>query len=185
MFSENDNLETVRVGGNIANLQAGFFQNVKIRNLYLGLNLQVIANCAFIGTEIENIYFPSPYPPKFYGRYNRYHVVDHVIAHIPKGSMEAYLNSELSPNNKFRIFINITFIDDLEMPSESSIDGSVMDNDVEISVVGGRIIAEGIVEVYDGYGRLVGRGLADDLPTLTSGLYIVRTPASAKKIFVR
>ena len=54
-----------------------------------------------------------------------------------------------------------------------------------IRVEGGRIVADGNIEVYTPDGRLVATGYADELPALPSGLYIVRTSAATAKIVLR
>ena len=68
----------------------------------------------------------------------------------------------------------------------SAIDAVQGETEAEaISVVDGRIVADGRVEVYTPDGRLLASGLAAELPTLPAGLYIVRTPAATAKIVIR
>ena len=54
-----------------------------------------------------------------------------------------------------------------------------------IRVEEGRIVADGLVEVFTVDGRLLASGYASALPTLPAGLYIVRTPAATAKIAIR
>ena len=54
-----------------------------------------------------------------------------------------------------------------------------------IHVEEGRIVADGLVEVFTVDGRLLASGYAASLPTLPAGLYIVRTPAATAKIAIR
>ena len=54
-----------------------------------------------------------------------------------------------------------------------------------IRVEEGRIVADGLVEVFTIDGRLLASGYASSLPTLPAGLYIVRTPAATAKIAIR
>ncbi len=204
LLSDCRGLSSVKIFGNIRNIQGGAFIRVAIRELYLGKNIEVISESAFLDSSIQNIYFLSENPP-IIGKYFRWWAYDFpymtlpfepderyvslnnatlktnflsgtVNVHIPQGSLQAYRSSELSS------LMSINFIEDL--PS-ASIDEIVADNDTEITVAEGRIIADGVVEVYAADGRMVGRGLCDDLPALTPGLYIVRTPSAAKKIIVR
>ena len=68
----------------------------------------------------------------------------------------------------------------------SAIDAVQGETEAEaISVVDGRIVADGRVEVFTPDGRLLASGLAAELPTLHAGLYIVRTPAATAKIVIR
>ena len=68
----------------------------------------------------------------------------------------------------------------------SAIDAVQGETEAEaISVVDGRIVADGRVEVFTPDGRLLASGLAAELPTLPAGLYIVRTPAATAKIVIR
>lgn len=54
-----------------------------------------------------------------------------------------------------------------------------------ISVIDGRIVAEGYIEVYATDGRLIAAGVAAELPSLSAGLYIVRAGASTAKVVIR
>lgn len=135
-----------------------------VENLYLTLSTPPSVTDDMVVREptehqqiVLNLKFPKDY--------------EQCTLHVPAGSLEAYKNHPAW--GKFK-----HIVDD----AESGIEDAVADASCTIKVEGGRIVAEGNVEVYDLGGRKVAEGLAEDLPDLPAGFYIVRTPDATAKV---
>lgn len=100
-----------------------------------------------------------------------YYLYRDCVVHIPEGTMEKYKKAEI-----WKFFEHFE-----EDPALSAIDKVELDGS-EIRVEGGRMVAEGNVEVFDLGGRKVAEGLAENLPALPAGFYIVRTPNATAKV---
>ncbi|MDE5726716.1 MAG: leucine-rich repeat domain-containing protein [Duncaniella sp.] len=138
-----------------------------------------------VSTKLDNLYCPFDNPPLFdimvpvwYDYYNpvdknqyKYYLYHDCVLNVPVGSKEKYSNS-----TNWSDFKKI-----VEDPALSAIDKVELDRS-GIRVEGGRIVAEGNVEVFDLGGRKVAEGLAENLPALPAGFYIVRTPNATAKV---
>ncbi|MDE5750424.1 MAG: leucine-rich repeat domain-containing protein [Duncaniella sp.] len=93
--------------------------------------------------------------------------------HVPAESVELY--RQTAPWNQFKTILG---------DGETGIAETVADGD-GIRLEGGRIVGEGVMEVYDLGGRQVTRGISAQLPDLPAGFYIVRNSESTAKVFIR
>lgn len=94
------------------------------------------------------------------------------VLHVPAGSLGLYKETA-----DYSICQHVTD------GTESGI-SEIVDGKGAIRVEGGRIVADGHVEVYDLSGRKVATGEATALPDLPAGLYIVRAFESAAKVAI-
>lgn len=145
-------------------------------------------------TELRRLYCPFDNPPSFeplvgnwYEWFNplkpngddfyagrHYYLFHHCILYVPVGSREKYKKHDSwKAFEMIREDKNLSAIDDIAVDGEG------------IRVEGGRIMGEGVMEVYDLGGRQVARGVADELPELPAGFYIVRNQTSTAKIAIR
>lgn len=94
--------------------------------------------------------------------------------HVPEGSLMLYKRTPVWM--EFR-----KIVDDLNV-ALSGITETELDAPTQITVSDGRIIAPGIVEVFDTMGRCVAKGEADSLPLLSPGIYVVRAAGIVTKV---
>lgn len=107
----------------------------------------------------RTLWYSEPWYPNF-----------NCTLHVPEGSVGQY--KETWPHSQH-----------VTDGTESGI-SEIVDGKSAIRVEGGRIVAEGHVEVYDLSGRKVAAGEATALPDLPAGLYIVRASESAAKVAI-
>ncbi|MDE5749696.1 MAG: hypothetical protein K2H87_02880, partial [Duncaniella sp.] len=109
-----------------------------------------------------------------YGKGNEktLNMYDICTLHVPAESVELY--KQTAPWNQFKTILG---------DGESSISETVAEAE-GIRLEGGRIVGEGVMDVYDLGGRQVARGTADQLPTLPAGFYVVRNSTSTAKLLI-
>ena len=134
-----------------------------------------------ISTELRYLYCPLDTPPGivefethwyYDGAYYIYHMC---TLRIPVGTKEKYESASV-----WGWFRSIE-----EDPSLNSSLPEMADDCEAIRVEGGRIVGAGVIEGYDLGGREIARGVADELPQLPAGFYIVRNSHTTAKIAIR
>ncbi|MDE5750032.1 MAG: leucine-rich repeat domain-containing protein [Duncaniella sp.] len=139
----------------------------------------------FYVTHVYDIYCNAPTPPTCesningkgypFGYDNMYYDYDlfkNCNLHIPHGTKDVYSEA---PN--WKNFANV--VEDIHSGlAETVAEGNA------IRVEGGRLVGEGVMEVYDLGGRQVTRGSAEQLPELPAGFYVVRNSQSTAKVLV-
>jgi len=131
---------------------------------------------------LDRLYSPFEVPPSGFGPlFNSwlydggpYYLYIDCVLHVPVGSAELYKKAE-----NWKDFIRI-----VEDPELSSIK-DVMTGEGSIRAEAGRIVGEGVLEVYDFGGRMIARGRAEELPVFPAGFYIVRNATSTAKVAIR
>ena len=96
--------------------------------------------------------------------------------HVPKGTAEAYRNAV-----GWKAFENI--VDDLPVSKLTVIEDDA--DEPYFRIEEGRVIADGMIEVYALDGRLIASGTKDELTPLTPGLYVLRIDGRTAKAVVR
>jgi len=176
-------LSKFTIGRGVKSMEAGV---LGLQIWYIHLMPSGLAKFS-VATRLKDLYCPFDNPPA-YGQFipydmwqlfwnpleqktESYVLTEDCVLHVPVGSKERYSNS-----NNWSEFKKI-----VEDPALSAIDKVELGRP-GISVEGGRIVAEGHVEVYDLGGRKVAEGMAENLPELPAGFYIVRTPEATAKV---
>ena len=96
--------------------------------------------------------------------------------HVPKGTAEAYRNAV-----GWKAFYHI--VDDLPVSKLTVIEDDA--DEPYFRIEEGRVIADGMIEVYALDGRLIASGTKDELTPLTPGLYVLRIDGRSAKAVVR
>ena len=131
----------------------------------------------FIGVDLISGFVPDRTDPVINDMSYRFLYNDCKL-YVPVGSLERY--NSVEPWKWFGHFNNI-----VEDPSLNSSLPEVAEDCEAIHVADGRIIGVGVIEVYDLGGREIARGVADELPQLPAGFYIVRNSHTTAKIAIR
>lgn len=126
--------------------------------------------------ELTSIYLHSATPPTYNSVFSA-DILKNTILYIPKGSLAAYEKAD-----PWRDFWNI------EEMEYSGIDDIVAGDAINITVVDGSIIINGIdgaiVNVYDISGKLMYSGNGNVVDGLNHGMYIVRIDNTARKVVI-
>lgn len=141
----------------------------------LGAAVASIGHRAFNGAPLATITVRNPQPPTFsiapttatFGNYN-------ATVFVPKGSLEAYTDSEA-----WRLFT------DIREKELSGISDAATDNVTPFTVDGTTITAAAPITVYDTKGAEAGRLAAGQSLTLPRGIYIIAGGPSRHKLLLR
>ena len=123
------------------------------------------------------------YPFGYDYMYFRYDLYKNCNLHVPLGSKKVYSET---PFWKYFISegnLDIPGYDNIIEDIQSGLAETVAEGNA-IRVEGGRIVGEGIMDVYDLGGRQVACGTAEQLPDLPAGFYVVRNSLSTAKVLV-
>lgn len=133
---------------------------------------------AFAGcTSLNEIICESATPPTAYS-FSFFNVPTTATLYVPIGSRDAYTNA-----TGWNYFTNI-----LEDDTKTSVESTLADNDVNVSVENGNIIVYGAdnakVEVYNVNGQCIYNGTATTIPISAKGLYIVKVNGKSFKVML-
>lgn len=145
--------------------------SVTIPNSVTSIGTSAFAEC----TSLNEIICESATPPTAYS-FSFFNVPTTATLYVPIGSRDAYTNA-----TGWNYFTNI-----LEDDTKTSVESTLADNDVNVSVENGNIIVYGAdnakVEVYSVNGQCVYNGTATTIPVNTKGLYIVKVGDTTQKV---
>lgn len=170
-------LEEVAWPDGLKSIGARAFKSTSLKEVRLSPVIESIGEGAFADCQqLTAVYVMNPVPPAIVwdaAEASRRSLPLQAKVYVPDANVNDYL---ADPAWKNYVIVG---------QSESTGLGAVVSDGDAIRVEGGRIVAEGNIEVYTPDGRLVATGYADELPALPSGLYIVRTSAATAKIALR
>ena len=149
-------------------------------SLEIGDNVSSIDEFAFKDcNQLEEVYSYNTNPPLIPSSNNAFseETTRNATLYVPNGCRDKYAAAE-----GWKEFFNI-----VEM-RESGIEG-VDNEDVDIRVVDGSIVIDGAaadatVEIYDTTDKMMYRGSAGEIPSMPSGIYIVRIGGNSVKVAV-
>lgn len=148
----------------------------KLTEIDLGAGIASLGNRAFNGAPLASITVRNPQPPTFstaattatFGSYD-------AAVFVPKGSLEAYTDSEA-----WRLFT------DIREKELSGINDAVTDKETPFTVDGTTVIATAAdITVYDIKGAETARIKAGQSLTLDRGVYIIASGPSRHKLLLR
>lgn len=174
---DSSDLKTIRIGKNVTRIQDKLFGNSdNVTSLTFPAGMEAIEGGAFDGMpNIKVVSSMNSTPPEI--EYNTFanEVYLNAILYVPKGSLEAYLNSN------WKAFVDIRD----ELPA-TGVEG-VLVSGLSVTADNGTIRVNGIdagvrVNVYSVSGKMVYGGCDNTISNLAPGVYIVKVAGQTFKV---